>query len=556
MKQYIISLCIFLTACADYLREEKINNDYPLFHAKRQGEADALKGRILETGVALSGGGIRSSVFTIGVLKALYDAKVLNQVDVYSFASGGGYTGYWLMSTEAKGRHGQGQKADSESKDFGYYAFDDKRFTVNTCELMTKSNFVNYPRLLGAWALGTQPYESYQSAIERSYGWFYDQQHSVINSLSQKTTNRSTTIADFKKIIQNDKKFPYFIYTMTVQEPIPGYGLTDGHFEMTPVLYGNDKFGYTCWQSETDIPISQVSAMSGAADSSLLKQSFSATFSKSCASNSDSCKEVTDTIELSDGGHSENLAILPLLRRKVKTIIAVDAEDDKDQIFEGFYKLKNRLEIWGYSVSEPILDERARITPMTNDDDFFEYEYEDEDAWWKRESLPLLNSSILTVTVRKDCDPCVTKHKGCEPEDDETTIHYIKMSRTDKRVYKAMFELWRSPGLEADYESAENKTTHARIRKFLDNTKRQSGEWECTALASTNYCGVDWAIEDAVIRMANDFDGDFPTHTTADQSFKIDQTLSYIGLGYLLGSDLGIKGSAPPVPHCGIRTNE
>ncbi len=49
-------------------------------------------------GVSLSGGGMRSASFTMGALAGLMDSGVLQQTDFLSSVSGGGYTGYWLLS--------------------------------------------------------------------------------------------------------------------------------------------------------------------------------------------------------------------------------------------------------------------------------------------------------------------------------------------------------------------------------------------------------------------------------------------------------------------------
>jgi hypothetical protein len=47
-------------------------------------------------GLALSGGGIRSASFNLGLLQALYRRGILRQVDYLSTVSGGGYIGAWL----------------------------------------------------------------------------------------------------------------------------------------------------------------------------------------------------------------------------------------------------------------------------------------------------------------------------------------------------------------------------------------------------------------------------------------------------------------------------
>ena len=66
---------------------------YP--EALREGE-EKLRGRALKVGLALSGGGIRSATFCLGVLQALAKHNALKKVDVMSTVSGGGYAGGML----------------------------------------------------------------------------------------------------------------------------------------------------------------------------------------------------------------------------------------------------------------------------------------------------------------------------------------------------------------------------------------------------------------------------------------------------------------------------
>lgn len=49
------------------------------------------------TGLCLSGGGIRSATFGLGVLQALAEDKLLEKIDYLSTVSGGGYIGSWLQ---------------------------------------------------------------------------------------------------------------------------------------------------------------------------------------------------------------------------------------------------------------------------------------------------------------------------------------------------------------------------------------------------------------------------------------------------------------------------
>ena len=50
------------------------------------------------TGLAFSGGGIRSATFNLGVLQGLAKLGLLNRFDYLSTVSGGGYIGSWLST--------------------------------------------------------------------------------------------------------------------------------------------------------------------------------------------------------------------------------------------------------------------------------------------------------------------------------------------------------------------------------------------------------------------------------------------------------------------------
>lgn len=56
------------------------------------------------------------------------------------------------------------------------------------------------------------------------------------------------------------------------------------------------------------------------------------------------------SVHLSDGGHSENLGILPLIRRGTECIIAVDSEYDPDSVFESAKRLSQTLKRHGLKI--------------------------------------------------------------------------------------------------------------------------------------------------------------------------------------------------------------
>ena len=78
---------------ADLLTEERAHID-----ALRDGEARRVNPEGIPIGLALSGGGIRSATFSLGVVQALAQRGLLRRIDYLSTVSGGGYIGAWLSA--------------------------------------------------------------------------------------------------------------------------------------------------------------------------------------------------------------------------------------------------------------------------------------------------------------------------------------------------------------------------------------------------------------------------------------------------------------------------
>lgn len=73
------------------LREARLDKVYAALHAR------AKEGKP-RTALCISGGGIRSATFALGVMQGLASANVLDKFDYLSTVSGGGYIGSWLSS--------------------------------------------------------------------------------------------------------------------------------------------------------------------------------------------------------------------------------------------------------------------------------------------------------------------------------------------------------------------------------------------------------------------------------------------------------------------------
>ncbi len=65
-------------------------------HARALGRLFGAAHRFKACGLALSGGGIRSATFNLGVIQGLAEHGLLKYLDYLSTVSGGGYIGSWL----------------------------------------------------------------------------------------------------------------------------------------------------------------------------------------------------------------------------------------------------------------------------------------------------------------------------------------------------------------------------------------------------------------------------------------------------------------------------
>lgn len=89
---------------AEYIVQAKaLNPQHPVSKVAeniKSGSAEDGKGNAYTTGICFSGGGIRSAMFSLGIMHRLAQANILSHIDYLSTVSGGGYIGgaltWWL----------------------------------------------------------------------------------------------------------------------------------------------------------------------------------------------------------------------------------------------------------------------------------------------------------------------------------------------------------------------------------------------------------------------------------------------------------------------------
>jgi hypothetical protein len=86
----------FDTVLADELEQIQKRREFVFKLPHDEGVEKPNSDKLRPFGVALSGGGIRSATFNLGILQGLADKDLLKYVDYLSTVSGGGYIGSWL----------------------------------------------------------------------------------------------------------------------------------------------------------------------------------------------------------------------------------------------------------------------------------------------------------------------------------------------------------------------------------------------------------------------------------------------------------------------------
>ena len=104
-----------LSGAVRRIRDVRLESLYGTLHKKNDAEA--------RTALCISGGGIRSATFALGVIQGLAGAGVLKKFDYLSTVSGGGYIGSWLSSWSRRHKDGiQGVQDDLVRADTGRLA--------------------------------------------------------------------------------------------------------------------------------------------------------------------------------------------------------------------------------------------------------------------------------------------------------------------------------------------------------------------------------------------------------------------------------------------------
>jgi hypothetical protein len=342
--------------------------------------------------LALSGGGLRSAAFSLGVMHGLEDVGVLRQVDVASAVSGGSYALSWFYVQHAAGDattaqllgdEGRHQHFLSENFNLRRRLWDWAQVLLNTLTipLYVTTDYVfdtqlnlNYLR----WIYEYRIMSLFHAVPEYNPG----QARPFWNRFPRRRLEPS--FHDLRATIQS-KGLPFFVLNTNAviddDYMKSGADLANANFEITPLGYGSDYYGYIPIRRRRDgsddapLDLGGAVSISGAAvdvpilASARQKALFDIT-ALSLGFHIDNYhakdplwmewfrraapfpfhlfwKPARDrdglTIQLTDGGHAENLGLFALVRRQCSRIISVDAEHDPRFELSGYRKAKKKL---------------------------------------------------------------------------------------------------------------------------------------------------------------------------------------------------------------------
>jgi len=324
--------------------------------AQKWPEKDIIKkkGKLNNTlGLALSGGGYRSAIFNYGVLKGLYKLKVISKIDYLSAVSGGS----WIATPF------------SMSKAHKWF-FDDIDTHANLIEEGFESFLANPLRLAQEAALSRKNANYISNMYGRILAKTFLREHGQLSRYKQ--------LSDTAMI--KDHNRPFLIINGTVNYRSPnGFSVTQECFEMTRLYCGCRSLGYIPTEelkaSKKLIRVRDAIAMSGAAVAYHLPvlggEVAGFGLSREIVNYAKVHKSDvadTDNLDISDGGHYNNLGVESLINRGCGFIIVVDAEYDKqkpdmDRSGQSYHGLKTLIKRQNIPnpIAEDMIEELDRI---------------------------------------------------------------------------------------------------------------------------------------------------------------------------------------------------
>lgn len=364
-------------------------------------------------GLALSGGGMRSASFSLGVMQGLEETGVLERIDVMSAVSGGSYAMSWYYV-----QHSDGASDDDLFADAASCSGPQECPRVLTVE--ANARLVTTPMAIPVGA-GNVVLIPYNLLVNGLFGMhvnttasrpFYESR--IKHVFHRSPDGKPIPELSFPALgeVARSRKLPFPIVVGTLfidDDPThAGSRFSNTVFEITPLGVRSDVFGDQAEAIPAGITFPRAIAVSGGAldlisySSGFSQKMFASALNFDLGFYMDNPRFAPGTdkdlhrpptwrdkaaswwrplpfyffdrgyqrdakglrLYVSDGGFSDNLAMFPLVRRLTEEIYVVDASLDPDYAFENYRTLKLHVreelgaELWIEDI-ERWLDARA-----------------------------------------------------------------------------------------------------------------------------------------------------------------------------------------------------
>jgi len=461
-----------------------------------------------ENGLCLSGGGIRSAAFSMGVLKGLHEKGILDEIDIISAGSGGSYALSWYYLQQ------YGKDRNTQKALFNGPYLD---------ELATRTKMYSFPAIAGS-VLGYAGF--FPANILLNHFLSLNVDITFLRGMYENTIRKifhdgqDASFSDLQQFIKKND-LPYFIINTSASIDYSpshhGSKLANRVFEFTPLRFGSDGFGYS---NEFPVTVGRAVSISGAAvdlGSSVpgrLESSMASSLNVDLGYHIDNynnksalkhvkrlipfyflanSKDIKGTdIRLTDAGHSENLGMYSLVRRLCRRIIVVDATFDPNYEFEDYFSLKNALR------SEMQVDLKVKgidTRPEGYGDRKSRQECHcsEKDSGFNR-SKPVVRGSVSCFPIKRSDNTI---------EERSIEVIYIKLSINDE-----LFNGFPTQdALADDYRVARQYYGNDLVEYYLKTRIRD---------------GRNGSLPGS----------DFPHHATWDQNYEPEKFKAYVDLGY------------------------
>lgn len=330
--------------------------------------------------IAISGGGIRSAAFALGVLQGLEHQGHLATTDILSSVSGGSYATSWIYSQALQ--FDAARRADplphlfAESSPYLAGLAARAGYFVDTVDGLANAAAGLVGRPLCAVAAipaqNTVPrfcgsHSGYASDIRRM---FHDGRRVAPQELRDLLGGTALPFPVFNATGRTAPNARCEGSTDRDENPRP---LADSAFEFTPLRHGSDGLGYTAADPRL-LDLGHIVGISGAAlDDPYGKlcqyiawtgvglgafiHGFESAPDLEPRNAGSEIEPRRQRVYLSDGGFADNLGVFPLVRRLCRRIVVIDSAHDPCLAFTAYQRLRRALrEEMGVTLSVPEID--------------------------------------------------------------------------------------------------------------------------------------------------------------------------------------------------------